>query len=69
MLVLTRKPGEKLVIGNNIVVTVVMIEGNKVRLGVEAPSAIRVDRQEVRDRRLASDNGLTIAADMAAEPV
>lgn len=53
MLVLTRHPGEQLVIANNIVVTVVAIEGNKVRLGVDAPRSVRVDRKEVHDRRSA----------------
>jgi carbon storage regulator len=51
MLVLTRHIGEKIVIDGNIQVTVVAINGNKVRLGVEAPDYVRVDRQEVHDRR------------------
>jgi carbon storage regulator len=51
MLVLTRNVGEKIVIGDNIQVTVVAIKGNKVRVGVEAPDDVRVDRQEVHDRR------------------
>jgi carbon storage regulator len=53
MLVLTRRCGEQLVIADDIVLTVLAIEGNKIRLGVEAPPAIRVDRQEVHDRRRA----------------
>jgi carbon storage regulator len=55
MLVLTRRIGEQLVIDGNIVVTIVAIEGNKIRLGVQAPPAIRVDRQEVHARRLADE--------------
>jgi carbon storage regulator len=51
MLVLTRNIGEKIVIGDNIQITVVAIKGNKVRVGVEAPDDVRVDRQEVHDRR------------------
>lgn len=47
MLVLTRKRDEKVMIGDNIVVTVVEIRGDKVRLGFEAPAEIRVDREEV----------------------
>jgi carbon storage regulator len=58
MLVLTRNVGEKIIIDGNIQVTVVAIKGNKVRLGVEAPEHVRVDRQEVHDRR----------AEFAAEP-
>ena len=41
MLVLSRKLGEKIVIGDNIVVTVVKIDRNQIRIGIEAPSDIR----------------------------
>lgn len=47
MLVLSRKVGQKIVIGDNIVVTVVRVEGTKVRLGVKAPREIRVMRSEL----------------------
>jgi len=53
MLVLTRHAGEQIVIAGEIVVTVVAIEGSKVRIGVEAPRSVRVDRKEVHSRRLA----------------
>jgi carbon storage regulator len=53
MLVLTRHCGEQLVIADDIIVTVVALEGNKVRVGVEAPKSVRVDRKEVHDRRMA----------------
>jgi carbon storage regulator len=56
MLVLTRRIGEQLVIDGNIVVTIVAIEGNKIRLGVQAPAAVRVDREEVHARRLADES-------------
>ena len=49
MLVLTRQRDECIMIGDNIVITVVDIRGDKVRLGVEAPSDIPVHRQEVYD--------------------
>jgi carbon storage regulator len=51
MLVLTRNVGEKIVIDGNIQVTVVAIKGNKVRIGIEAPENVRVDREEVHQRR------------------
>lgn len=51
MLVLTRSVGEKIVIDGNIEVTVVAVNGNKVRVGIEAPAYVRVDRQEVHQRR------------------
>lgn len=49
MLVLSRKVNEKIVIGDNVVVTVTEIRGDKVRLGVDAPMEVPVHRQEVFD--------------------
>lgn len=49
MLVLSRKLGEKILIGNDIVVTVVQISGSKIRLGIEAPKDVPVFRQELLD--------------------
>ena len=51
MLVLTRKAGERLLIGDAVAVTVVSVRGGKVRLGVSAPPEVRVDRAEVRPPR------------------
>lgn len=50
MLVLTRKIGEKVIIGGNITVTVVETKGNKVRLAFEAPDDVRIMRSELIDR-------------------
>ncbi|SEG92056.1 carbon storage regulator, CsrA [Thermomonospora echinospora] len=47
MLVLSRKSGEKLMLGDDIVVQVLQIAGNSVRLGIEAPRSLRVWREEV----------------------
>jgi len=47
MLVLTRKPGEKICVGDNITVTVVEVTGNRIRIGVEAPEDIRILRSEL----------------------
>lgn len=47
MLVLSRKRDEKIVVGENIVITVVEIRGDKVRLGIEAPAHVPVHRSEV----------------------
>ncbi|HZN36983.1 MAG TPA: carbon storage regulator CsrA [Pirellulaceae bacterium] len=47
MLVLSRHRDESIMIGDDIVVTIVDIRGDKVRLGIEAPTAIPVHRQEV----------------------
>jgi carbon storage regulator len=47
MLVLSRKTGEKLVIGDNITVVVSRVAGNRVTLGIEAPSDVRIVRGEL----------------------
>ena len=47
MLILTRKLGENIVIGGNIIVKVVRVDGEVVRLGIEAPADVPVHRQEV----------------------
>ncbi len=54
MLVLSRKLGEKIVIGDNIVVTVVKIDRNQIRIGIEAPSEIPVYREEIAPQRTAA---------------
>lgn len=51
MLVLTRKVGEEIIIDSNIRVTVVSVKGDKVRIGITAPSSVPVDRKEVHERR------------------
>ena len=50
MLVLSRKCGERIVIGPNIELTIVDIGGGKVRLGVEAPRDVSIHRQEIYRR-------------------
>ncbi len=47
MLVLSRKTNEKIVIDGGIVLTVVKIEGGQVRLGIEAPSDVKILREEI----------------------
>jgi carbon storage regulator len=47
MLVLSRKPGEKVVIGNAITLTVVAVSGNQVRIGIDAPNHVRILRAEL----------------------
>lgn len=47
MLILTRKPGESVYIGDDIKVTLMEIKGNQVRVGVEAPSSVRIYREEI----------------------
>ena len=47
MLVLSRKPGEQVVIGNGVTLTVVEVSGNRVRLGFDAPAQVSVLRAEL----------------------
>lgn len=51
-LVLTRRPGETLVIGGNITITVVAVKGDQVRLGISAPKDVAVDREEIHQRKV-----------------
>jgi carbon storage regulator len=53
MLVLSRKPGEAIVIGNGITVSVIEVQGERVRLGFTAPPEVPVHREEVQ-RKLES---------------
>lgn len=48
MLVLSRKPGERIMIGEDITVTIVRIGPNNVRLGIDAPKQMNIVREELR---------------------
>ena len=50
MLILTRRVGETLVIGDDVVVTVLAVKGNQVRLGIKAPRSVSVHREEIFER-------------------
>jgi carbon storage regulator len=58
MLVLSRKPGEKIMIGGGITLTVLEVIGNRIKLGVEAPSHVRVLRAELARERGETDPDL-----------
>lgn len=51
LLVLSRKVGQEITIGDNIVITVVRIDRDKVRIGIQAPKDVIVDRREIRDMK------------------
>ena len=65
MLILTRRIGEKIVIGDNVIVTVLGVKGVQVRVGIDAPLEIQVHREEVYQRILKERvNGAGRASDL-----
>jgi len=70
MLVLTRRPGESITIGDDIVVTVLASAGGQIKLGIAAPHHVRVLREEIlkglEEENSAAAEGLTRAAPLDA---
>ncbi|WP_105033911.1 carbon storage regulator CsrA [Cryobacterium aureum] len=66
MLVLTRKPGEKILIGDDIVITVLDARGDSVRIGIDAPRGVKIQRDEVV-RAVSEANLAASHIDTAAE--
>lgn len=50
MLILTRRVGEKLIIGEDVTVTILSLKGNQIRIGIDAPRSVKVHREEVYER-------------------
>jgi carbon storage regulator len=71
MLVITRKNGEQLIIGHDIEVTVLKIQGNRVKLGIRGPADVPIRRKELQSRLLrpSPDRGCgqTLSAGLAAD--
>jgi carbon storage regulator len=56
MLILTRRVGESIMIGDNVTVTVLGVKGNQVRIGVDAPKDVAVHREEIYEK-IRAENG------------
>ncbi len=75
MLILTRRVGEKLVIGDDVTVTVLSVKGNQVRMGIDAPQDVKVHREEIYQRilkeqkTLKGENWVKIAVPRTHTPV
>ncbi len=57
MLILTRRVGETLMIGDSVTVTVLGVKGNQVRIGITAPTDVAVHREEIYQRIQRGDEG------------
>jgi|GEM_PF-571968 len=66
MLILTRKPGESLYIGDNIKITIVELKGHQIRVGIEAPTELRIYREEIY-LQILEENRRAAEASMSAE--
>ncbi|MCU1546779.1 MAG: carbon storage regulator [Homoserinimonas sp.] len=66
MLVLTRKPGERILIGDDIVITILDSRGDGIRIGIDAPRGVKIQREEVL-RAVTEANMAAAKADSQAE--
>ena len=62
MLILTRRIGEKLVINENVTVTILASKGSQVRIGIEAPRDVQVHREEIFQRILSERKALKLCS-------
>lgn len=61
MLVLTRRVGETLMVGDDVTATVLGVKGNQIRIGINAPREVAVHREEIYERIKAVDGQITVA--------
>jgi carbon storage regulator len=69
MLILTRRVGETVMIGNEVTVTVLGVKGNQVRIGVNAPKDVAVHREEIYERIRREEDGEAAARGPAAKVI
>ncbi|ADB48455.1 carbon storage regulator CsrA [Conexibacter woesei] len=68
MLIITRRPGEKIVLGDDITVTVMEVSGQTVRLGIDAPKELPIYREEIWAAVKRENQAAATAADMPKLP-
>ncbi len=68
MLILTRRVGETIVIGDDVIITVLGIKGNQVRIGINAPKDVSVHREEIYQRIQQEKNTTQAAAALTPKP-
>lgn len=68
MLVLSRRQGESIVIGNHVTITVLEVRGDQIRLGIDAPRSVTVHREEVY-RRVLEENAAAVASADRTSPL
>lgn len=68
MLILTRRVGETLMIGDDVTVTVLGVKGNQVRIGINAPKDVSVHREEIYERIKAEQGGGSVTSGAVSAP-
>lgn len=64
MLILTRRIGESVMVGDDITVTVLSVKGTQVRLGIDAPQSVGVHREEVYERPADEEESTALAGNV-----
>lgn len=67
MLVLSRRKGESVIIGDDVTITVVDVRGDQIRLGIDAPRSVKVYREEVYRQVVAENEAAGRSVDAAAQ--
>lgn len=68
MLILTRRTGETVMIGNEVTLTVLGVKGNQVRIGINAPKNVAVHREEIYERILREQSGGEVNGNVQESP-